>query len=189
MTAETNLKSLKDPTVQESPSSLNSATLIDNETLRDQVQHLQRKSAKLEEQLEETRATLERDVFTYQEKISRMRLEEEQHKRELTFKTREVEQVIQSESSLRNRIEEIEEAFRESAVALEIARAEVEALRTEMAVSGFGFSRAVFNSQFFRTLTFCWTMMHLKLICPLNLLTSPRKLPPTSPSTWRKSAN
>ena len=112
-----------------------SATQIDNETLRDQVQHLQKKSVKLEEQLEETRATLERDVSTSQDKITRLRLEEEQRKRDLVLKTKEVDQLLKSERNARNRVEEIEEALRESTVALENARGEVEALRAELTVS------------------------------------------------------
>ena len=89
-----------------------SAVQIDNETLRDQVQHLQRKSAKLEEQLEEARAALERDVMTYQERIGRIRMEEEQRKRDLLTKSREVEQLLKSEARARSRVEEIEEALR-----------------------------------------------------------------------------
>jgi CAP-Gly domain-containing linker protein 1 len=95
---------------------------------------LQKKSAKLEEQLEDARATLERDVSTYQEKIERIRMEEEQRKRDLLSKSREVEQLIKSEARARDRVEEIEEALRESTVALENARGEVEALRAELAV-------------------------------------------------------
>jgi chromosome segregation ATPase len=95
---------------------------------------LQQRSANLEEQLEDARATLERDVSTYQEKIGRIRIEEEQRKRDLLSKSREVEQLIKSEARARGRVEEIEEALRESTVALENARGEVEALRTDWAV-------------------------------------------------------
>ncbi len=116
-----------------------SAAQIDNETLRDQVQHLQRKSAKLEEQLEDARAALERDVTTYQERIGRIRMEEEQRKRDLLAKSREVEQLLKSEARARGRVEEIEEALRESTVALENARGEVESLRAELSVSSFPF--------------------------------------------------
>ncbi|KDR75449.1 hypothetical protein GALMADRAFT_227098 [Galerina marginata CBS 339.88] len=110
-----------------------SATQIDNETLHDQVQYLQKKSAKLEEQLEEARATLERDVTSCQDKIARLRHEDEQRRRDLAVKTRESEQLLKSEAGARNRVEEIEEALRESTVALENARGEVEALRAEFA--------------------------------------------------------
>lgn len=116
-----------------------SAVQIDNETLRDQVQHLQRKSAKLEEQLEDARAALERDVTTYQERIGRIRMEEEQRKRDLLTKSREVEQLLKSEARARSRVEEIEEALRESTVALENARGEVESLRAELSVSSLPF--------------------------------------------------
>jgi DNA-binding protein YbaB len=132
---EANLKSLAAADFsQESPLG-SSATQIDNETLRDQVQHLQKKSVKLEEQLEDTRVTLERDVSAYQDKITRLRVEEEQRKRDLALKTKEVEQLLKSEGNARNRVEEIEEALRESTVALENARGEVEVLRAELTVS------------------------------------------------------
>lgn len=125
-----------DASVQEQVSqrTTTSAAQIDNETLRDQVQHLQKRSAKLEEQLEDARASLERDVSTYQEKIGRIRMEEEQRKRDLLSKSREVEQLIMSEARARGRVDEIEEALRESTVALENARGEVETLRAELAV-------------------------------------------------------
>lgn len=74
-------------------------------------------------------------MSTYQDKITRLRLEEEQRKRDLALKTKEVEQLLKSERSARNRVEEIEEALRESTVALENARGEVEVLRAELTVS------------------------------------------------------
>jgi len=133
-----------------------SAVQIDNETLRDQVQHLQRKSAKLEEQLEDARAALERDVTTYQERIGRIRMEEEQRKRDLLTKSREVEQLLKSEARARSRVEEIEEALRESTVALENARGEVESLRAELSVSSLPFIIHLFGKRltFFRILMF-----------------------------------
>lgn len=74
-------------------------------------------------------------MSTYQDKITRLRLEEEQRKRDLALKTKEVEQLLKSERNARNRVEEIEEALRESTVALENARGEVEVLRAELTVS------------------------------------------------------
>lgn len=121
---------------------MTSAAQIDNESLREQVQHLQKKSAKLEEQLEEARAALERDVSTYQERIGRIRMEEEHRKRDLISKSREVEQLLKSEARARSRVEEIEEALRESTVALENAHGEVESLRAELAVSLIAFERS-----------------------------------------------
>ncbi|KAF8894885.1 hypothetical protein CPB84DRAFT_1837197 [Gymnopilus junonius] len=133
---EASLHSIPTTTMGQEPfpnRSTSSATQIDNETLRDQVQHLQKKSTKLEEQLEEARATLERDLASYQDKIARVRLEDEQRKRDLASKTREVEELKKSETHARSRVEEIEEALRESTVALENTRIEVESLRTELA--------------------------------------------------------
>ena len=98
------------------------------------MQHLQKKTARLEEQLDEARATLERDVASYQDKMARIRVEEDQRKRDIVAKTRELEESLLSEARARNRVEEIEEALRESTVALENARGEVETLRTELAV-------------------------------------------------------
>ncbi|KAF9481560.1 hypothetical protein BDN70DRAFT_876224 [Pholiota conissans] len=125
MTAEEHTRETASPAAS-------SATQIDNETLRDQVQHLQRKSAKLEEQLEDARAALERDASSYQDKIARIRLEDEQRKRDFSLKSRELEQSLKTEANARNRIEEIEEALRESTVALETTRGEVEVLRAEL---------------------------------------------------------
>lgn len=127
---------------------MSSAAQIDNETLRDQVQYLQKKSAKLEEQLEDTRAALERDVSGYQDKMSLMRLDDERLKRDLGLKTREVEQLMKSETVARNRVEEIEEALRESTVALETARGEVEALRAELDVSRLHLPKRRYSSPF-----------------------------------------
>jgi CAP-Gly domain-containing linker protein 1 len=123
--------SVQEPVAQQTTTS---AAQIDNETLREQVQHLQKKSAKLEEQLDDARAALERDVSTYQEKMGRIRVEEEQRKRDLLSKSREVEQLLKSEARARGRVEEVGEALRESTVALENARGEVETLRAELAV-------------------------------------------------------
>lgn len=80
-------------------------------------------------------------MITYQGKISRIRMEEEQHKRDLNLKEREYERLMKSEAGARNRVEEIEEALRESTVALESTRGEVEVLRAEMAVCLFIWSR------------------------------------------------
>lgn len=125
---------MQEQVIQRTPTS---AAQVDNETLRDQVQHLQQKSAKLEEQLEDARAALDRDVSTYQEKIGKIRMEEEQMKRDFLSKSREVEQLLKSEARARGRVEEIEEALRESTVALENARGEVESLRADLAVCWF----------------------------------------------------
>ena len=114
-----------------------SATQIDNERLQEQLRHYSEKCTRLEEKLEDARATLERDGHTYQEKIAQLRHDDAQRKRDLAIKTKEVEQLIKSEGLVRLRVEEVEEALRESTVALENTRAELEMLRAELAVNFF----------------------------------------------------
>ena len=114
-----------------------SATQIDNERLQEQLRHYSEKCTKLEEKLEDARATLERDGHAYQEKIAQLRHDDGQRKKDLATKTKEVEQLIKSEGLVRLRVEEIEEALRESTVALENTRAELEMLRAELAVNVF----------------------------------------------------
>ncbi|PPQ99742.1 hypothetical protein CVT24_009725 [Panaeolus cyanescens] len=119
--------------VEVRPAIPNSATQIDNEALQEQVTYLQKTSTRLEEQLEDARAGFEREMASYQDKFDKMRFEEEQRKKEFMFKVRELEQLSKSEASARARVEEIEEALRESTVALENARSEVETLSAELA--------------------------------------------------------
>ncbi|KAJ7262294.1 hypothetical protein B0H12DRAFT_1321913 [Mycena haematopus] len=109
-----------------------SATEIDNETLRDQVVHLQKKVAKLEDALEDAHAASERDEAALGERMRRLKDKEEAAKKELSEGRKEVERMIKSEASARRRVEEVEEALQESTVALEDARAEVEGLRAEL---------------------------------------------------------
>ncbi|KAF8210105.1 hypothetical protein K438DRAFT_1903746 [Mycena galopus ATCC 62051] len=109
-----------------------SATEIDNETLRDQVVHFQKKVAKLEDALEDAHAASERDEAALGERMRRIKDKEEAAKKELSEGRKEVERIIKSEASARRRLEEVEEALQESTVALEDARAEVEGLRAEL---------------------------------------------------------
>ncbi|KAF8161020.1 hypothetical protein B0H34DRAFT_362767 [Crassisporium funariophilum] len=109
-----------------------SATQIDNESLQEQVRYLSEKSAMLEEKLEDARAALAKDERSYTSRIEQLQHDDKQRKRELGTKTKEVEQLMKSEAFARNRVEEIEEALRESTVALETARGEVEVLRAEL---------------------------------------------------------
>jgi CAP-Gly domain-containing linker protein 1 len=119
-----------------------SATQIDNERLQEQLRHYSERCTKLEEKLEDARATLDRDGHTYQEKIAQLRHDDGQRKKDLVAKSMEVEQLMKSEGLVRLRVEEIEEALRESTVALENTRAELEMLRAELAVY-FLFYRSV----------------------------------------------
>ncbi|KAI0645887.1 hypothetical protein C8Q79DRAFT_910183 [Trametes meyenii] len=110
-----------------------SAAEIDNEMLRDQVQHLQKKLSTLEDLLEDTRAANEREELAVHERIRRYKDREEAMRKELAEGRREVERVLAAEDKARARVEEMEEALRENTVALENARAEVETLRSEIA--------------------------------------------------------
>lgn len=114
-----------------------SAAEIDNEMLRDQVQHLQKKITTLEDMLEDTQAANEREELAARERVRRYKEREEAVRKELLEGQKEVERVLKAEEKARLRVEEIEEALRENTVALENARAEIETMRNEIAVSGF----------------------------------------------------
>lgn len=111
-----------------------SALEIDNETLREQVQHLQKKLSMMEDTLEDARAVAEREETAVRERIKRFKEKEDSMRNELTEGRKAVEQVTKAEALAKNRIEEVEEALRESTLALENARAEIEILRTDAAV-------------------------------------------------------
>lgn len=114
-----------------------SATEIDNESLREQVQHLQRKISTLEDMLEDTRAAADRDDAAARERIKRYKEREEQMRLEVAESLKEVDRLAKAEERARLKVEEVEEALRESTVALENARAEVESMRAEVVVCPF----------------------------------------------------
>jgi CAP-Gly domain-containing linker protein 1 len=91
----------------------------------------------MEDVIEDARAASEKEEAAFRERMRRLKEKEDGMKKELSEGRKEVERMTTSELTARNRVEEIEEALRESTVALENARAEVEALRAEMAVSLF----------------------------------------------------
>lgn len=124
----------RSPSPTAAPKVASSATEIDNETLRDQVVHLQKKVSRLEDALEDAHAASERDEAALGERMRRLKEKEEAAKKELSEGRKEVERMIKSEASARRRVEEVEEALQESTVALEDARAEVEGLRAELTV-------------------------------------------------------
>lgn len=122
-----------------SPTSLakyaSSAAQIENETLQDQVTHLQNKVRTLEDMLEDARAAAEKDEVVVRERIKRYKDKEEATKREMVEARKEMENIIRAEEQTRLRLVEVEEAFRENHLTLESARAEIETLRRELAVS------------------------------------------------------
>ncbi|KAI0759824.1 hypothetical protein BD413DRAFT_487303 [Trametes elegans] len=109
-----------------------SAVEIDNEMLRDQVQHLQKKIGTLEDLLEDTRAANEREEAAVHERLRRYKDREEAVRKELFEGRQEAERVRHAEEKALARVEEMEEALRENTVALENARAEIETLRNEI---------------------------------------------------------
>ncbi|KAL4078456.1 hypothetical protein V8B97DRAFT_2021512 [Scleroderma yunnanense] len=114
------------------------AAEIDNETLREQVQHLQKKLSTVEDILEDVRAASEREEAAMREKIKRFKEKEDAMRSELNEGRKTVEQVAKAEALAKTRIEEVEEALRESTLALEDARAEIEALRSDAAAVDAG---------------------------------------------------
>ena len=120
-----------------------SAAEIDNEALRDQVQHLQKQIQSMEDMLEDVQAAAEREEATVRERIRRYKEKEETMRKELNAGRKEVEQMLKSEAAARGRVEENEEALRESTLTLENARAEIEVLRTELAVSNVSLCEGV----------------------------------------------
>lgn len=134
-------------------SGASSATQIDNESLREQVLHLQRKIVSLEDTMEDIRATTEKEEAALRERMRRLKEKEDGMKKELNDGRKEVERMFKSETAARTRVDEIEEALRESTIALENARAEVEVLRVERSVSDLGSLLFFFSNSIHRTLT------------------------------------
>lgn len=111
------------------------AAEIDNETLREQVQHLQKKLSTVEDTLEDLRAASEREEANIREKIMRFKEKEDAMRSELNEGRKTVEQVLKSETLVKCRVEELEEALRESTLALQNAQAEIETLRSDVAAA------------------------------------------------------
>lgn len=115
--------------------SVDGVSKIDNEMLRDQVSHLQKKIQDLEDQLEDTRANAEKEEAALRSRVQRYKESEASLRAETTDIRKEVESLAKSEAIARGKAEEAEEALRENTFALENARAEIESLRAEVAVS------------------------------------------------------
>lgn len=96
----------------------------------------------MEDIIEDSRIAAEKEEAAIRERMKRLKEKEDSMKSELTEGRREVERMTKVEAHARSRVEEIEEALREGQVALENARAEIESLRAELAVSVSSISRA-----------------------------------------------
>ncbi|KAH9176435.1 hypothetical protein EDB89DRAFT_2112828 [Lactarius sanguifluus] len=128
---------LRSQTQAPSPTSaarhLSSATQIENEALREQVVHLQKKLTITEDMLEEVHVTAEKDEAAVRERMRRFKEKEELLKQQVAECESEIARVVKSENNARARTEEVGEALRESTVALENAQVEIEGLRAEIA--------------------------------------------------------
>lgn len=127
---------LRSQTQAPSPTSaarqLSSATQIENEALREQVVHLQKKLTITEDMLEEVQATAEKDESAVRERMRRFKEKEELLKLQVAECESEITRLVKSENNARARTEEVGEALRESTVALENAQVEIEGLRAEI---------------------------------------------------------
>jgi len=102
--------------------------------LREQVVHLQKKLTITEDMLEEVNATTERDEAMVRDRIRRFKEKEDLLKQQVAECESEIARLVKSENNARVRTEEVGEALRESTVALENSRAEIEGLRAEIVV-------------------------------------------------------
>ncbi len=88
----------------------------------------------MEDLIEDSRIASEREENALRERMKRLKEKEDNMKLELSEGRREVERMNKAEAGARSRVEEIEEALRESQAALENARAEIEGLRADLGV-------------------------------------------------------
>ena len=95
-------------------------------------------------------------------------------KKELTEGKKEVDRMARAEEQARARVEEIEEALRESGYALEEARLETEGLRTELAVSA---CHGQYSSEADKGCSRIWItllkVVGIAMICPRGLWNIP----------------
>ncbi|KAF8591027.1 hypothetical protein K439DRAFT_1657108 [Ramaria rubella] len=109
------------------------AAQIDNEMLKEQVLHFERKVSQLESQLDGAREAADKEEQAMRVRIAKYKENDVALKKELAEVRAEVDHQKRLEAAAKARLEELEEALRENAVALENARAEIEGLRTELA--------------------------------------------------------
>lgn len=124
-------RALEEPAKADAPLT-SSAAQIDNETLREHITHLQKRIASLEDALEDAQALAEREETSTRERLKKMKEKEDALKKEFADTKKEMEKMGKGEARANTRIAEIEEALRESGVALENAQAELETVRAEI---------------------------------------------------------
>lgn len=127
------------PLAPPSPASMarqaSTAAEIDNENLTAEIKHMTGKIALLEEQMEEMQIQMEKDEERTSKRLERGKEKEEGLRKEVEMVRELVEEGKKREEGERARRAEVEEALKEGGRALENARAEVESLRAEVAVS------------------------------------------------------
>lgn len=111
------------------------AAEIDNENLTAQVKHLQNKLSMLEDELEEVRMQAINDAKVADARLAKAKDADRATKEEVARVREEKDSVMRDGVRLKERISELEGALKENAAALEGARAEIESLRVEVAVS------------------------------------------------------
>jgi chromosome segregation ATPase len=114
---------------------MSEAARIDHETMREQIVHLQKKITMLEDALEDAQVVADREEAAVRARIQRFKEAEVTMKKEVADARREIENLRKAEVTAKDRVAELEEALREEGMALENARADVESLRAEVAVS------------------------------------------------------
>lgn len=107
------------------------AAEIDNETLTEQIKHLQTRILHLEEQLDDSRGQAETDSDAWQAKYDKSREAEKAVEAELESSKMEITKLNTETATAKDRITELEGALSENQTALESARAEIETLRQE----------------------------------------------------------
>ncbi|KAL9935276.1 hypothetical protein V8E36_005624 [Tilletia maclaganii] len=113
------------------------AITIENESLREQLAHLQEKVGSLEEELALANVQAETDREAIQAKAQRVAENEANLKAEIKKIKAEADRLAKEERAARQRIEDLNDVVEESKAALETERAEVERLRAEV-LSGSG---------------------------------------------------
>ncbi|KAK0521023.1 hypothetical protein OC842_006912 [Tilletia horrida] len=114
------------------------ALSIENETLREQVSHLQERLGSVEEELALANMQAETDREAMQQKSQRIVENEANLKAEIKKLKAEIDRVNKEERAARQRIDDLNEVVEESKTALETERAEVERLRADLLGSSGG---------------------------------------------------
>ncbi|KZT43537.1 hypothetical protein SISSUDRAFT_1124675 [Sistotremastrum suecicum HHB10207 ss-3] len=127
---------LQDSTRPVSPTSMarqaSTAVQIENESLTEQVLHMQKKISELEEKLDDARAAAEKEESSMRNRVTRYRDADVALRTEMEALKIEIEKGKKTEKLAQARVEEVEAALCENDIALENARAEIESLRFEL---------------------------------------------------------